>query len=98
MFDWALNALWGYKNPLISVFMITCSATLCFIGAKASRLCNIFIFYTHFIISKVLFVEKKNLNPNLGRGMVVILPPTCWLSLNNYETLEAVTLAFPSIQ
>ena len=79
-------------------FMITCSATLCFIRAKTSPLCNVFIFYTHFIILKVLFVEKKNLNPNLGRGMVVILPPTCWFSLNNYESLQAVTLAFPSIQ
>ena len=68
MFDWALNALWGYKNPLISVFMITCSATLCFIGAKTCRLCNIFIFYTHFIISKVLFVEKKILILIWGEG------------------------------
>ena len=57
-----------------------------------------FYFLYPFHNIKSIVCWKKNLNPNLGRGMVIILPPTCWLSLNNYETLLAVTLAFPSIQ
>ena len=35
-------------------------------------------------------------NPNLGGGRGVVLP--CWFSLNNSETVKAVTLTFCSIQ
>ena len=44
--------------------------------------------------------EHQRLNSNLGgwwRGGEVILPP-CWFSLDNPETVKAVTLAFCSIQ
>ena len=38
------------------------------------------------------------LNPNLGGGQGVNLPPPSWFSLNNSETVKALTLAFRSIQ
>ena len=37
--------------------------------------------------------ETVGINPNLGGGGVVILPP-CWFSLNNSETVKAVTMTF----
>ena len=39
----------------------------------------------------------RNINPNLGEDGGLILPP-CLFSLNNSETVKAVTLAFWSIQ
>ena len=43
------------------------------------------------------------LNPNqgvcvCGGGGVILTPSPCWFSLNNLETVKAVTLAFCNIQ
>ena len=43
-----------------------------------------------------LFSVNQFFYSNLGGGWGVILPP-CWFSLNNSETVKAVTLAFCSI-
>ena len=45
--------------------------------------------------TNILFV--LNPNANLGEGMGIILP-LCWFSLNDSETVKAVTLGFCSIQ
>ena len=41
-------------------------------------------------------IHHLPLNPNVDGGG--IFRPTCWFSLNNSETVKAVTLAFRSIQ
>ena len=43
----------------------------------------------------------KFINPNLGgeeSNFTLPPPPPCWFSLNDSETVEAVTLVFCSIQ
>ena len=52
----------------------------------------VIISLTHYVTSLTL-----SFNPNLGGGGG-ILPPPCWFSLNNSETVKAITLAFCSIQ
>ena len=47
---------------------------------------------------KVNLKETNDFNSNLERAGGGVILPTCWFSLNNSETVKAVTMAFYSIE
>ena len=47
---------------------------------------------------KVNLKETNDFNPNLGGSGGGVILPTCWVSVNNSETVKAVTVAFCSIE